>query len=62
MLFGNSEVEVDGGDNGDRTHDLCVANAALSQLSYIPERSAILRDIFDLVNSICENRILKSKN
>lgn len=25
-----------GGDNGDRTHDLCIANAALSQLSYIP--------------------------
>lgn len=36
MLLGNSEVEVDGGDNGDRTHDLCIANAALSQLSYIP--------------------------
>ena len=29
-------MEVDGGDNGDRTHDLCIANAALSQLSYIP--------------------------
>gem|GEM_PF-738429 len=27
---------VSGGDNGDRTHDLCIANAALSQLSYIP--------------------------
>lgn len=36
MLLGNSEVEVDGGDNGDRTHDLCIANAALSQLSYGP--------------------------
>ena len=24
------------GDNGIRTRDLCVANAALSQLSYIP--------------------------
>ena len=27
---------VPGGDDGDRTHDLGVANAALSQLSYIP--------------------------
>ena len=35
---------------------------ALSQLSYTPERNAMLRDIFDLVNSIRENRILKSKN
>ena len=25
-----------GGDKGDRTPDLCVANASLSQLSYIP--------------------------
>lgn len=25
-----------GGDDGDRTHDLSIANAALSQLSYIP--------------------------
>ncbi len=26
-----------GGPGGDRTHDLCVANAALSQLSYEPK-------------------------
>jgi hypothetical protein len=26
-----------GGDDGIRTHDLCSAIAALSQLSYIPE-------------------------
>ncbi len=26
-----------GGDEGDRTPDLCIANAALSQLSYTPE-------------------------
>ena len=26
-----------GGDYGSRTRDLCVANAALSQLSYIPK-------------------------
>ncbi len=25
-----------GGEKGDRTHDLCIANAALSQLSYFP--------------------------
>ena len=25
-----------GGDNGIRTRDLCVANATLSQLSYVP--------------------------
>ena len=28
----------DGGDEGDRTPDLRIANAALSQLSYIPIR------------------------
>ena len=27
---------VDGGEDEDRTHDLCIANAALSQLSYPP--------------------------
>lgn len=43
MLLGNSEVEVGGGDNGDRTHDLCIANAALSQLSYVPIDSIIAR-------------------
>ncbi len=26
-----------GGEDEDRTHDLCIANAALSQLSYPPE-------------------------
>ena len=39
MLFGNSEVEVDGGDNGDRTHDLRLAKPALSQLSYVPDNN-----------------------
>ena len=28
-----------GGDDGDRTHDLSIANAALSQLSYVPTYS-----------------------
>jgi hypothetical protein len=30
-----------GGDEGDRTPDLGIANAALSQLSYIPDRFII---------------------
>ena len=30
------QVLCSGGPGGDRTHDLCVANAALSQLSYKP--------------------------
>ncbi len=32
-----------GGDEGDRTPGLGVANAALSQLSYIPGRSGKIR-------------------
>lgn len=28
-----------GGDEGDRTPDLSIANAALSQLSYIPKNN-----------------------
>jgi hypothetical protein len=31
-----------GGDEGDRTPDLGIANAALSHLSYIPTRSCLL--------------------
>ena len=34
-------LPVPGGDDGDRTHDLGVANAALSQLSYIPVLDAL---------------------
>ena len=30
------ETENDGGEEEDRTPDLCIANAALSQLSYFP--------------------------
>ncbi len=33
---------MSGGDDGIRTHDLSVANAALSQLSYIPTGNGIL--------------------
>ncbi len=40
---------VSGGAEGDRTPDLCIANAALSQLSYSPKtsnfsRTAVLSD------------------
>ncbi len=35
MLSACFFVEI-GGDGGARTHDLCVANASLSQLSYAP--------------------------
>ena len=31
-----------GGDEGDRTLDLGIANAALSQLSYVPQRRKII--------------------
>ncbi len=34
--MGISAVWVNGGDEGNRTPDLSIANAALSQLSYIP--------------------------
>ena len=33
-------MRVDGGAEEDRTPDLCIANAALSQLSYGPESAA----------------------
>ena len=29
-------IELNGGEEEDRTPDLCIANAALSQLSYFP--------------------------
>ena len=32
---------VSGGEEEDRTPDLCIANAALSQLSYFPEGAAV---------------------
>ena len=31
-----SKKKENGGADGDRTHNLCIANAALSQLSYGP--------------------------
>ena len=35
-------IVTPGGDRGIRTPDLCIANAALSQLSYIPRKFFIL--------------------
>ena len=32
---------IGGGEDEDRTHDLCIANAALSQLSYPPTRAPV---------------------
>lgn len=38
FLFGDNTAFFSlNGSDGSRTHDLCVANAALSQLSYEPE-------------------------
>ena len=34
----NVHGPLSGGDEEDRTPDLCIANAALSQLSYTPEK------------------------
>ena len=34
-----------GGDEGDRTPDLCIANAALSQLSYTPKQTFVHKNI-----------------
>ena len=33
----NSHEKISGGEEEDRTPDLCIANAALSQLSYPPK-------------------------
>ena len=35
---------INGGDEEDRTPDLRIANAALSQLSYVPTRGAIIAE------------------
>ena len=39
---GQPSALVSGGDDEDRTHDLRIANAALSQLSYVPTRGRII--------------------
>ena len=38
LAGGEFEFLLFGGADGDRTHDLSIANAALSQLSYGPTR------------------------
>ena len=38
----SSAWSIGGGDEGDRTLDLGIANAALSQLSYVPKRAKII--------------------
>ncbi len=40
-LFSRLFIITYGGDKGDRTPDLLIANQALSQLSYIPMRSFV---------------------
>ncbi len=47
-----------GGPGGIRTHDLCVANAALSQLSYKPKRMRyiLLRGDYSTYFPICQER------
>ena len=39
----NDGVDVNGGDDGTRTHDPLVANQVLYQLSYVPERTSFTR-------------------
>jgi hypothetical protein len=50
-----------GGDEGDRTPDLGIANAALSQLSYIPGRRKIVRMPRDFVkDSFDEGPVIRA--
>ena len=42
----NSIQKLNGGAEGVRTPDLCIANAALSQLSYSPEAGAVELEAF----------------
>ncbi len=54
---------IESGDEGIRTPDLCVANAALSQLSYIPtKRNTQIPDCKASVNgNIVELRFYNEK-
>jgi hypothetical protein len=49
MVF---KIRVYGGDEGDRTPDLSVANAALSHLSYIPIPLIMSKKIPQVLKSI----------
>ena len=48
---------VFGGDEEDRTPDLCIANAALSQLSYTPEFLSKLHQWFASDRVLCPNTV-----
>ena len=37
----NQRLRSGGGEDEDRTHDLYIANVALSQLSYPPDQAAV---------------------
>jgi hypothetical protein len=50
-----SSLKFSGGDRGIRTPDFCDANAALSQLSYIP--ASILATVQSRVNSAAVIRL-----
>ena len=45
-----------GGDEGDRTLDLRIANATLSQLSYVPGERRSLRGSLIVLKSACSSR------
>lgn len=47
---------VSGGDDEDRTHDLRIANAALSQLSYIPDCRMAAIQLYDHVSKFARHR------
>jgi hypothetical protein len=60
-------TQKNGGDEGTRTPDLCVANAPLSQLSYIPTKGILIstqyfsRIIFWKKNPNSENEPVHDK-
>ena len=52
---------LNGGDEGDRTPDLCIANAALSQLSYTPTDQIFNRKHVLARQALCPRRSLKAR-
>lgn len=53
---------VFGGDEGDRTPDLCIANAALSQLSYTPTDQIFQPQAYACEGSIMPEADIESKS
>lgn len=51
-----------GGDEGDRTPDLCIANAALSQLSYTPTDQIFQPQAYACEGSIMPEADIESKS